>query len=140
MFTIDESTAFGARIARQLRDEVVIWLTTVSKSGTPAPVPVWFLWTGEQVLICSRPDTAKLRNIGSRPRVSVNFNATHSGGDVGVITGDAAIDEKGLTDEERTAYNEKYAEPIAGLNMTPEEFHEDYSVLIRITPDRLRGF
>jgi PPOX class probable F420-dependent enzyme len=140
MFSIDTSTKFGARIARQLTDEVVIWLTTVAKSGTPAPKPVWFLWNGEQVLVCSRPNTAKLRHLHGNPRVSVNFNATHTGGDVGVITGDAAIDEKGLTDAERTAYDEKYAAPIAGLDMTPEQFHDDYSVVIRMTPDKLSGF
>jgi PPOX class probable F420-dependent enzyme len=140
MFSIDTSTPFGARIARQLADEVVVWLTTVAESGTPAPKPVWFLWNGEEVLISSRPNTAKLRHLDGNPRVSVNFNATHSGGNVGVITGDAAIDEKGLTDAERTAYNEKYADPIAGLGMTPEQFHDDYSLIIRITPDKLRGF
>jgi len=140
MISIDTSTSFGARIARQLGDEVVIWLTTVARSGTPGPTPVWFLWHGDEILIASQPDKAKLRNISARPRVSANFNATHSGGAVGVLTGSAVIDEKGLTDDERTAYNEKYAEPIAGLGMTPEQFYDSYSVLIRITPDKLRGF
>jgi len=140
MISIDTSTDFGARIARQLDDELVVWLTTVAKSGTPAPTPVWFLWHGDEVLIASQPDKAKLRNISAAPRIAVNFNATHSGGDVGVLTGDAVIDEKGLSDEERTAYNTKYDEPITGLGMTAEQFHDSYSVLIRITPDKLRGF
>jgi PPOX class probable F420-dependent enzyme len=140
MFTIDTSTAFGSRIARQLDDEVVIWLTTVAKSGTPAPTPVWFLWHGDEILIASQPDKAKLRNISARPRVSANFNATHSGGEVGVLTGAGVIDEKGFSDEELSAYNAKYDKPIAGLGLTPEQFHASYSVLIRITPDQLRGF
>ena len=140
MLTIDTSTSFGSRVARQLDDEVVIWLTSVARSGTPAPTPVWFLWHGDEILIASQPGTAKLRNISAAPRVSVNFNATHTGGDVGVVTGTAAIDDNGFSDEERVAYNTKYGKPIAGLGMTPEEFHASYSVLIRITPDRLRGF
>ena len=94
MISIDTSTGFGARIARQLDDEVVIWLTTVASSGTPAPTPVWFLWYGEEILISSQPEKAKLRNISARPNVAANFNATHSGGDVGVLTGTAVIDEK----------------------------------------------
>jgi PPOX class probable F420-dependent enzyme len=140
MISIDTSTGFGARIARQLDDEVVVWLTTVAGSGTPAPTPVWFLWYGEEILISSQPEKAKLRNISARPNVAANFNATHSGGDVGVLTGTAVIDEKGLSDDERAAYNAKYAEPIAGLGMTREQFHDSYSVLIRITPEKLRGF
>ncbi|WP_112247443.1 TIGR03667 family PPOX class F420-dependent oxidoreductase [Kribbella monticola] len=140
MFSIDTSTPFGARVARQLDDELVIWLTTVAPSGTPAPTPVWFLWTGGQLLIASQPRTAKLRNLGRGDRVSTNFNATFHGGEVGVLTGSAAIDEAGFTDEERAAYTTKYAEHIAGLGMSADEFHKSYSVLIRITPDKLRGF
>jgi PPOX class probable F420-dependent enzyme len=140
MFSIDTSTGFGARIARQLDDEVVIWLTTVAQSGTPAPTPVWFLWNGAEILIASQPDKAKLRNISARPNVSANFNATHVGGDVGVLNGAAVIDEKGLSDEERAAYTAKYERPIAGLGLTPAQFFDSYSVLIRITPDKLRGF
>ena len=140
MISIDTTTGFGARIARQLDDETVVWLTTIAKSGTPEPTPVWFLWSDGELLISSQPGKAKLRNIAARPRVSVNFNATHSGGDVGVLTGDAVIDEKGLTEDERAAYNTKYADPIRGLGMTADEFHAGYSVLIRISPDKLRGF
>ena len=139
MFTIDTSTDFGKRIARQLDDELVLWLTTVGKSGTPAPNPVWFLWNGDQILVSSQPDKAKLHNIAGHPRVSLNFNATHTGGDVGVISGTAVIDDNPITGEALAAYNTKYAEDIARLGMTPEQFHADYSVLVRITPDKLRG-
>ena len=140
MITIDTSTDFGKRIARQLDDERVVWLTTVGKSGTPAPTPVWFLWHDDQILICSEPDQAKLHNIAARPRASVNFNATHSGGDVGVISGTAAIDPDPISGEALAAYNAKYAEDISHLGMTTDQFHASYSVLIRITPDKLRGF
>ncbi|NUR96193.1 MAG: TIGR03667 family PPOX class F420-dependent oxidoreductase [Kribbellaceae bacterium] len=140
MFTIDTSTGFGRRIARQLDDERVVWLTTVAKSGTPAPTPVWFLWYDGELLIGSEPDKAKLRNIAAHPQVSVNFNATHTGGDVGVITGTARIDTDPLGGGALTAYNEKYAGDIKRLGMTPDQFHASYSVLIRITPEKLRGF
>ncbi|TCM40191.1 TIGR03667 family PPOX class F420-dependent oxidoreductase [Kribbella sp. VKM Ac-2568] len=140
MITIDTSTGFGTRITRQLDEELVLWLTTVGKSGTPAPNPVWFLWNGEQILVFSQAGKAKLHNIANNPRVSLNFNATHTGGGVGVFSGDAVIDDKPATDEELAAYASKYAEGLAGLNMTPEQFHRGYPVLVRITPDKLRGF
>ncbi|MFF0343241.1 TIGR03667 family PPOX class F420-dependent oxidoreductase [Kribbella sp. NPDC004875] len=140
MFSIDSSTGFGRRIARQLDDETVIWLTTVGRSGTPAPNPVWFLWHDNEILICSQPDTAKLHNIAARPRVALNFNATHTGGDVGVFSGTAVIDGTPISGAALAAYNTKYADDIAGLGMTTDEFHASYSVLVRITPDRLRGF
>jgi PPOX class probable F420-dependent enzyme len=140
MFTIDTSTGFGKRIARQLGDERVVWLTTVARSGTPAPTPVWFLWHDDEILIASQPDKAKLHNIAGHPQVAVNFNATHTGGDVGVISGTAVIDQDPLSGDALAAYDAKYADDIAGLGMTPDQFHADYSVLVRITPGKLRGF
>jgi PPOX class probable F420-dependent enzyme len=140
MFTIDTSTAFGARIDKQLAGEQVVWLTTVGKSGTPAPNPVWFHWNGSEVLVFSQASKAKLHNIERQARVSLHFNATFTGGEVGVISGSAVIDSSGPTDEEKAVYDAKYAEGLAGLGMTPEDFHRDYPVLVRITPDKLRGF
>jgi PPOX class probable F420-dependent enzyme len=140
MFTIDTSTGFGKRIARQLDDERVVWLTTVGRSGTPAPNPVWFLWHDDELLIASQPGKAKLRNIADHPQVAVNFNATHTGGDVGVISGTAVIDPEPIGGDALAAYNAKYAGDIAGLGMTPDQFHADYSVLVRITPEKVRGF
>ncbi len=140
MFTIDTSTAFGARIEKQLAEEQVVWLTTVGKSGTPAPNPVWFHWNGREVLVFSQPAKAKLHNIEAQPRVALHFNATFTGGDVGVLSGSAVVDPAGPTDEEKAVYDAKYAEGLESLSMTPSDFHADYSMLIRITPDRLRGF
>jgi PPOX class probable F420-dependent enzyme len=140
MFTIDTSTSFGTRIDKQLAGELVLWLTTVGRSGTPAPNPVWFHWTGEEFLVFSQPDKAKLHNIAANPRVSLNFNATYTGGDVGIVTGTATIDPKGPTAEERAAYDAKYADGMTGLSMSADDFHRGYPVLIRIRPDRLRGF
>lgn len=40
---IDLTTEYGARVARRLQDEQVIWLTTVGRDGTPQPNPVWFI-------------------------------------------------------------------------------------------------
>ena len=70
----------------------------------------------------------------------MHFNATHTGGDVGVISGTAVIDAEPIDRAALTAYNTKYAADIAGLGMTPDQFHQDYSVLVRITPGKLRGF
>ena len=60
-------------------------------SGQPDTVPVWFLWDGATVLIYSKPDQAKLRNIAHNPRVSVVLDNTHGGGDVVRIEGTADV-------------------------------------------------
>ena len=58
---IDLSTDKGARVAARLRDELVAWLVTVARDGTPVPTPVWFWWDGETLLVYSQPDKPKLR-------------------------------------------------------------------------------
>ena len=106
--TIDLSTDFGASVAKRLRDEQVIWMTTTSRDQTPQPNPVWFLWTdNHQIMIFSEPGTAKVNNLARSPRVSLNFNSDSQGDHVAVITGTAAVDPNGYRDDELRAYSTK---------------------------------
>ena len=136
---IDTSTDFGARATRHLEGDRIVWLATVGPDGTPQPSPVWFLWDGDTVLIYSQPSTPKLRNIAQRPRVSLHFNCTESGGDVVVITGDASVDTGVPPVDANADYRDKYADGIRAIGMTPETFARAYSVPIRIRPTSLRG-
>lgn len=138
-FTLDTSTDFGARVARHLADEQVLWLTTVRANGLPEPSPVWFLWDGEAVWVYSQDNVPKVRNIADRPQVSLNFNSTEHGGDVVIITGTAEIKRDGPQAEHVPAYVTKYAGGFDSLKMSPADFSTDYSVPIRITPTNLRG-
>ncbi|WP_265523076.1 TIGR03667 family PPOX class F420-dependent oxidoreductase [Oerskovia flava] len=140
MSVIDTSTDLGARAAGRLAEEPVAWLVTVDPHGTPQPTPVWFVRTGDGLVVASQPATAKLRNVRANPRVALHLNSTRTGDDVIVLVGAAAIDDAGLTEAERDAYDAKYSEPMRGIGMTPAQFHEEYSVILRIAPEKLRGF
>jgi PPOX class probable F420-dependent enzyme len=83
----DTSSEFGARIERRLADETVIWLVTTSNDGSPQPSPVWFIREGDTLLIFSKPDAPKVRNIRARPRVALHFNTDVHGEDVVVFHG-----------------------------------------------------
>lgn len=135
----DPATEFGARVAERLDREEIVWLTTIGPTGTPQPNPVWFRWDGESFLIFSQPDRPKLRNIARNPRVALHFNSTASGGDIIVFGGTARL-ELGPDPDEIAAYLGKYRDGLAGLSMTADQFRADYSVPIRVVPDRLRGF
>ena len=136
---IDTSTPFGARAERRLREELLAWLVTVSPGGTPQPVPVWFLWEGESFLIYSRPETSKLRNIARSPRVALHLDGNGRGGDIVVVTGDAAVSKSDPPADRVPAYVEKYAELIDLNGWTPHVFASDYSVPVRVRFGRLRG-
>ena len=68
---IDESTEFGARVAEHLRTEIVVWMTTVTPSGAPLPMPVWFLWEGgESVRDVQQGEPARAQPRGEPERVA----------------------------------------------------------------------
>jgi PPOX class probable F420-dependent enzyme len=137
---IDPATDHGQRVSERLRDEIVIWLTTVGKDGAPHPRPVWFLWENDSFLIYSQPNTAKLRHIARDNRVALNFNSTPDGGDVAVINGTAAIIDDAPPARDHQTYLDKYAGPIEDISMNPDSFAASYSVAIRVTPTKLWGF
>jgi len=137
---VDFTTRFGRHVSRRLRQEKVIWLTTVDSNNAPQPRPVWFHWDGETILIFSEQGKAKLRHIAANPNVSLNFNTDEDGGDVVVILGEAKILGSSPPENRIKTYLRKYREGIRSLNMTIEEFAQTYSVPILITPRAIRGF
>ena len=104
MLDLDLNTEFGARVDRRLREERVIWLTTVRPDLTPQPSLVWFLWDAGTLLIYSKPNTPKLRNIEQNPTVALNFDGDSQGGNVVVFTGTAIIDRQAPSLDQIAAY------------------------------------
>jgi PPOX class probable F420-dependent enzyme len=137
---VDESTEFGARAARRLREEKLGWLATVRGDGTPVPVPVWFLWDGDaSFLIYSRPGTAKLRNIARNPRVSLSLDGDGQGGDIVVVLGEAHVAHGEPPADQLPQYVEKYRWGFEKNDWTAAAFAVDYSVPVRVTGLDLRG-
>jgi PPOX class probable F420-dependent enzyme len=137
---IDPATDFGKKVIYRLNEEEVIWFTTVAGDGTPQPNPVWFLWEGESILIYTRPETKKVTNLRQRPRVALHFDATETGEDVVVFTGEAKIDSSAPPVHENLQYSEKYRLGMAALGSSPEQMGADYTIAIRVRPDNVRGW
>jgi PPOX class probable F420-dependent enzyme len=133
---IDEGTEFGARVARRLREEQVVWLTTVTPGGAPLPRPVGFLWDGGDVVSVYSQPGARVRNIAANPRVTLNFDGDGRGGDVIVLSGTAEVDPGAPAADALPAWLEKYAAQIERFGMTPASYAARFSVPIRI---RLTG-
>jgi PPOX class probable F420-dependent enzyme len=136
---IDESSEFGARVARHLREETLVWLTTVTPSGAPLPRPVGFLWDGgAHVVVYSQPG-ARIRNINHNPRVTLNSRGDSNGTDIVVLSGIAEVDESGPSAAENTAWVAKYATEWARAGMTAESFARRLSLPVRIRITRVDG-
>jgi PPOX class probable F420-dependent enzyme len=137
----DPSTPFGERVARRLREEHLIWMTTIDAKGTPQPNPVWFLWDDvtSTMLIYSLPDAKRIAHIRQNPKVAFNLDGDRRGGDIIVLIGEARISADDPPANELPAYVEKYRDYIARINFTPDRFAARYSVALRIYPAAVRG-
>ena len=140
-FEIDTSTAFGADVMHRLDDQKLAWLTTVSQDGTPQPNPVWYIWDDGVIYIFSKPNQAKLNNIRRSSRIALNLEATADEEHITIFTGTAEIiDRADLPEGILDRYATRYAEGMKGIQMTRAEYEAAYTIPIRFTPAKLRGW
>jgi PPOX class probable F420-dependent enzyme len=123
---------------RRIAQDKVVWLTTVTDRGAPAPNPVWFVPDGDDIVVFSTPGARKVHNITQRPTVTLHFNSDPEGGDVVVITGNAAV-AHGQRPSALEAYVDKYEASITGsLRTTVDVIDRTYDTEIRVRPTRVR--
>src|SRR5579859_2036696 len=108
------------QIEKHLVDDKIVWMTTVTSAGRPAPRAVWFVWDGAAVIIYSQPDGAKLNHIAANDQVSLHFNCTPYGGDVVVISGRAEVIQDAPLPSEFPGVLDKYRDRIQAMGHTPE--------------------
>jgi PPOX class probable F420-dependent enzyme len=138
---IDLMSKLGRKAKRHLKQQSIVWLTTVGTDLSPQPRPVWFIWDGASFLIFSQPHAHKVQHIEAHPRVALHFNTDETGDqDVIIFVGTAAIDTTVPPAHKVRAYVRKYRAGMQSLSMTPEQFSAEYTVAIRVTPTSLRGW
>ena len=135
---LDLSQPFGVKADRRLREDLMIWISSVRPDGRPHTVPVWFLWDGATLLIFSKPDQ-KVRNLQHDPRVMLGLDNTKDGSDVILIEGEATLLPPGEIDTTFPPYAAKYAGRFQRLNWSAENMATTYTQAIRITPTRFIG-
>jgi PPOX class probable F420-dependent enzyme len=86
----------------------------------------------------SRPG-ARVRNIEANPHVTLNFAGDGRGGDIVVLSGNAAVDRGAPPANQADDYLGKYDQHIARIGMSPETFAQRYSVPVRIKLTRVDG-
>jgi PPOX class probable F420-dependent enzyme len=128
------------RVEARLRHNLIAWLTTVRPDGQPVSVPVWFLMREDgTILLYSRPEKAKLRNIAANPKVSLTLDVTDIGRNVVRIEGVAGPAHDQPPANQNPAYLAKYLERMEALFGSSEGFAELFSGALIITPTRLHA-
>lgn len=136
---LDFTSPLGRRANRRLRQEQIIWLTTVDTHGSPQPRPVWFHWDGRTVLIFSERHTAKVQHIARNRNVALSLNTSKDGGDVAVLIGEAVVSRRRPPLARIKAYLQKYKQGLKDVGLTVPQFAASYSVPVLVTPRSMRG-
>jgi PPOX class probable F420-dependent enzyme len=124
----------------RLQTNLMAWLSTVSPSGRPDTVPVWFLVRDDgTVVVYSQPAKVKLRNIDANPNVALVLDVTDIGRDVIRIEGTAEHVVGYPTADQVPEYVSKYTERIGAIFGTVEVFAAAFSEAIVITPRKLHA-
>jgi PPOX class probable F420-dependent enzyme len=138
--TVDLPIDRRSRVDTRLQTNLMAWLTTVSPTGKPDLVPVWFLLRDDDsVLVYSQPSKAKLRNIDANPNVALGLDVTDIGRDVIRIEGTAVRATDHPPADRVPEYVAKYVERIGAIFGTPERFAEAFSEAIVITPRKFHA-
>ena len=127
-------------LAGVLDEDLVGWLTTVTGSGQPQSSVVWFLRDGDDLLVYSKPDATKMRNISANPKIAFNLRTDEVGDSMTTLEGDATVVDSPTPPHQHPAYFGKYRGQISRLGWTPEQFSDEYSALIRIAINRIRSW
>ncbi len=127
------------RAQARLRDELIIWMTTVRPDGRPQTSPVWFLADGPEVLVYSAA-TSRIANVEANPAVALNLDGNGMGGDIVTIEGTARLVPTEPAAHANERYVTKYRQAMERNGWTPERFSELYPVAIRIALDRGRAW
>jgi PPOX class probable F420-dependent enzyme len=136
----DPSTPFGERVRRRLREEQVIWITTVGKDGTPQPNPVGFLLRDDNsILIYNMVNANRINHVIDLPRVALHFDGDGTGGDIVIFTGIARRADDIPPPHENRAWLAKYRDGMARQFGSLEWFSERFPVPLRIEITRTRG-
>jgi PPOX class probable F420-dependent enzyme len=136
----DSRTPFGERVRRRLREEQVIWITTVGKDGTPQPNPVGFLLQDEDsILVYNMVNANRINHVIDRPQVALHFDGDGTGGDIVIFTGIARRADDIPPPHENRAWLAKYSDAMARQFGSVEAFSEKFPVPLRIEIMRTRG-
>jgi PPOX class probable F420-dependent enzyme len=126
----------SAEVDALLRERAVAWLSTTSRDGTPAVVPVWFVWDGGSFLVFSKPHARKVRNVAANPRVMLAIGDAADDFDVQLVEGRAELLTSDAAAVLPTALAGKYRTWLDGIGLGLDEFAATYAQPIRISPTR----
>jgi PPOX class probable F420-dependent enzyme len=123
-----------------LREDPVVWLSSVQRDGRPHLVPVWFHWDGERIVAFSKPGARKVDNLRDEPRVMLAVGTPGPDFDVELIEATAELPPTPAAECMPEGFGAKYRELLRRAGLTVQRFAEVYSQPIVLRPTRFLGY
>jgi PPOX class probable F420-dependent enzyme len=130
----------NAIAANALRDDPVVWLSSVQRDGRPHLVPVWFHWDGERIVAFSKPGARKVNNLREEPRVMLAVGTPGPEFEVELIEATAELPDRPAAELIPDGFGAKYRELLRRAGLTVQRFAEVYSQPIVLKPTRFLGY
>jgi PPOX class probable F420-dependent enzyme len=136
----DTSQAQRPSAEAALRDDPVVWLSSVQPDGRPHLVPVWFHWDGEHIVAFSKPHARKVDNLRGKPSVMLAVGTPGPDFEVELIEATAELPDRSSADLMPEGFGAKYRELLRRAGLTAQRFAEVYSQPIVLRPTRFLGY
>ncbi|MFE7562970.1 pyridoxamine 5'-phosphate oxidase family protein [Kitasatospora sp. NPDC057500] len=129
--TVRRTTAERKRdTLERLDNERDVWVSTAHPEHGPHQVPLWFLWDGRAVWLCTTAASATARNLRAQPRVHLGLPDTF---DVVLLQGEAeCFPDQEVDAGAAQAYTGKFGWDPRG--------EEGSFVYIRVVPTTVRAW
>ncbi|MFJ9822823.1 pyridoxamine 5'-phosphate oxidase family protein [Streptomyces sp. NPDC101160] len=114
----------------RLDSERDIWVSTAHPEHGPHQVPLWFLWDGQAVWMCTSAKSATARNVRTEPRVRLALPDTV---DVVLLQGEATCFSAREVPQDA-------ADAFAGKFGWDPRTEETPFVYLRVTPQTVRAW
>lgn len=102
------AVAVSEGILKRLSTDRYAWLTTISRSGIPTPMLVWFRFDGKTVTVYSKPRADRVTHVFEHPEVSLHLESDGTGGGLVIIGGTAAVTAEGVDPRDDPEFWAKY--------------------------------
>ena len=123
-----------------LREDPVVWLSSVQPDGRPHVVPVWFHWDGERIVAFSKPHARKVDNLREEPRVMLAVGTPGPDFDVELIEATAELPDEPAEAMLPEGFGAKYRELLLRAGLSVQRFAQVYSQPIVLRPTRFLGY
>ena len=123
-----------------LRDDPVVWLSSVQSNGRPHLVPVWFHWDGERIVAFSKPHARKVDNLRDQPSVMLAVGTPGMDFDVELIEATAELPARPADELMPEGFGAKYRDLLQRAGLTIQRFAEVYSQPIVLRPTRFLDY